>query len=98
MQIHLASQIPSPLWGGTGRGWEVIVLAGPVADTCKEVIDGLVIRTVPRDTLVDARGPWLFERGALAAAVSRVGDQSEPANMLDFCRAAGLRVHLEPIE
>jgi 2-C-methyl-D-erythritol 4-phosphate cytidylyltransferase len=86
-------QIPSPLAGeGQGGGYEVTVVALPVTDTCKEVVDGLVRRTIPRDTLVDARGPWAFRREALVQALDRVGTGADISNLIELCRAAGLRV------
>jgi 2-C-methyl-D-erythritol 4-phosphate cytidylyltransferase len=80
---------------GEGRvGAEVTVVGVPVTDTCKEVADGLVRRTIPRDTLVDARGPWIFEREALVQALDRVGTGADISNLIELCRAAGLRVRV----
>ena len=75
-------------------GAKVTVVAVPVTDTCKEVVDGLVRRTIPRDTLVDARGPWAFQREALIQALDRVGTGSDISNLIELCRAAGLRVRV----
>jgi 2-C-methyl-D-erythritol 4-phosphate cytidylyltransferase len=86
-------RIPSLLAGeGQGGGYEVTVVAVPVTDTCKEVVDGLVRRTIPRDTLVDARGPWAFRREALMQALDRLGTGPDIGNLIELCRAAGLRV------
>ena len=77
-----------------GGGYGITVLATPITDTCKEVVDGLVCRTVPRDTLVDARGPWLFGREDLVQALDRVGPNVAITNLVDLCRVARLRVRV----
>jgi 2-C-methyl-D-erythritol 4-phosphate cytidylyltransferase len=87
---------PSALTGeGQGGGYDVTVVALPITDTCKEVVDGLVRRTIPRDTLVDARGPWTFGREALMQALDRVGTGSDISNLIELCRAARLRVRVQ---
>ena len=73
-------------------GADITVVAVPVTDTCKEVVDGLVRRTIPRDTLLDARGPWAFRREALMQALDRVATGADISNLIELCRAAGLRV------
>jgi 2-C-methyl-D-erythritol 4-phosphate cytidylyltransferase len=75
-------------------GADVTVLAVPVTDTCKEVVGGLVRRTIPRNTLVDARGPWTFRREALAQALDRVGTGPDINKLIELCRAARLRVRV----
>jgi 2-C-methyl-D-erythritol 4-phosphate cytidylyltransferase len=75
-------------------GADVTVIAVPVTDTCKEVVDGLVRRTIPRDTLVDARGPWTFRRDALMPALDRIGAGAGISNMIELCQAARLRVRV----
>jgi 2-C-methyl-D-erythritol 4-phosphate cytidylyltransferase len=75
-------------------GADATVVAVPVTDTCKEVVDGLVRRTIPRDTLVDARGPWTFRRDALMLALDRIGAGAEISNMIELCQAARLRVRV----
>jgi 2-C-methyl-D-erythritol 4-phosphate cytidylyltransferase len=93
---------PPPLAGegqgggveGQGGGYDVTVVAVPVTDTCKEVVDGLVRRTIPRDTLVDARGPWAFRREALMQALDNVGTGADISNLIELCRAARLRVRV----
>jgi 2-C-methyl-D-erythritol 4-phosphate cytidylyltransferase len=75
-------------------GTSVTVLAVPVTDTCKEVADGLVRRTIPRDTLVDARGPWTFQREALRQALDRVETGADVNNLVELCRAARLQVRV----
>jgi 2-C-methyl-D-erythritol 4-phosphate cytidylyltransferase len=88
-----AENTPPPL--GKGRvGASVTVLAVPVTDTCKEVVDGLVRRTIPRDTLVDARGPWTFQREALIQALDRAGNVADISNLIELCQAARLRVRV----
>jgi 2-C-methyl-D-erythritol 4-phosphate cytidylyltransferase len=80
--------------GEDAVGADVTVLAAPVTDTCKEVVDGIVRRTIPRDTLVDARGPWTFQRDALMQAVDRVGSGARISNLVELCQAARLRVRV----
>ncbi|HEX9097127.1 MAG TPA: 2-C-methyl-D-erythritol 4-phosphate cytidylyltransferase [Candidatus Dormibacteraeota bacterium] len=70
------------------------VIAAPVTDTCKEVVDGIVRRTIPRDTLVDARGPWTFQRDALTQALDAVGSGARISNLVELCQAARLRVRV----
>ena len=73
------------------------VYAVPVRDTCKEVVDGLVRRTVPRESLVVARGPWVFTRRALADALSAVaGREADIPDLIAFCEAARVRVRVLP--
>jgi 2-C-methyl-D-erythritol 4-phosphate cytidylyltransferase len=80
--------------GGQGGGYDVSVVAVPVTDTCKEVVDGLVRRTIPRDTLVEARGPWTFRRETLVEALDRVGTGAGISNLIELCRAARLQVRV----
>jgi 2-C-methyl-D-erythritol 4-phosphate cytidylyltransferase len=66
-----------------------------VSDTCKEVIDGLARRTVPRDSLVEVRGPWIFTREALTDGLARIeGRERTITRLVDFCEAAHLRVRV----
>ena len=88
------SHFPSPSGGGQGGGSDATVIAVPVTDTCKEVVDGLVRRTIPRDALVDARGPWSFERDALMLALDRISLGAGISNMIELCQAARLRVRV----
>jgi len=83
-----------PPWEGQDRGDDVTVVAAPVTDTCKEVVDGVVRRTIRRDTLVDARGPWTFRRETLMQTLDRAGTGAEISTMIDLCRAARLRVRV----
>jgi 2-C-methyl-D-erythritol 4-phosphate cytidylyltransferase len=67
----------------------------PVSDTIKEVVDGVVRKTVPRETLVEARGPWLFTREALEDALARaVSGESQITDLVGFCERAKLRVRV----
>jgi len=76
-------------------GHDVTVKGLMISDTCKEVVGGLVQRTVPRETVVDARGPWVFTRDALAAALARIrGRESEVRDVVALSRAAGLPIHV----
>jgi hypothetical protein len=101
--ISTQPEFPSPFGGGQGEGflgeaadYPVSVVAITISDTCKEVVNGMVRRTVPRDTLVDARGPWLFAHDALERALETVTGREEGiSSMLAFCRAAGLRVRVQ---
>jgi 2-C-methyl-D-erythritol 4-phosphate cytidylyltransferase len=73
------------------------VFAVPLADTCKEVADGLVVRTVPRDSLAVALGPWVFERDALSRALAVVaGRASEIDSLLELCELTHLQVRVLP--
>lgn len=64
-----------------------------VSDTCKEVVDGLVRRTVPRENLVTLTGPWLVSREALTGALDRVGAGSA-RDPLGLFRASGVPIHV----
>jgi hypothetical protein len=66
-----------------------------LTDTCKEVVDGVVRATVPRQSLVMARGPWVFTREALADALTHIkGREMETIDMTGFCEAAQVRVRV----
>jgi 2-C-methyl-D-erythritol 4-phosphate cytidylyltransferase len=80
---------------GQGGGYAVSVTAVPVSDTCKEVIDGLVRRTVPRDSLVTVTGPWVFTRESLIDALTRIeGREGGITGMVDFSQTARLKVRV----
>jgi len=67
----------------------------PMSDTVKEVVAGKVRRTVLRETLVQVVGPWIFDREALADALTRLGDEeTETADMIGLCQAAHVRVRV----
>ena len=69
----------------------------PMSDTVKEVADGKVRRTVPRETLVRVLGPWIFDRAVLANALTRVvGREAEITDLIGLCQAARLRVRTLP--
>ncbi len=73
------------------------VITLPMSDTVKEVVDGRVRRTVPRETLVRVIGPWVFDREALVDALSAIGGAETPiSDMIGFCEAAHLRVRVLP--
>lgn len=79
---------------GEGR---VGVYTIPMSDTVKEVVDGRVRRTVPREMLVQVTGPWVFDREALVDAMTRVvGVEVAITDMIGFCDAAHLRVGVLP--
>lgn len=78
-------------------GEGVGVVAIPMSDTVKEVVDGRVRRTVPRETLVQVIGPWVFDREALADALTRVAAwEAEITDMIGLCEAARVRVRALP--
>ena len=73
------------------------VVAIPMSDTVKEVIGGRVRRTVPRETLVQVVGPWVFDREALADVMTRVaGAETSISDMIGLCEAAHFHVRVLP--
>lgn len=73
------------------------VVTIPMGDTVKEVVEGRVRRTVPRETLVQVIGPWIFDRGVLVDAVTRVeGAEAATTDMIGFCEAALVHVRVLP--
>jgi len=72
----------------------VIAVGLPVSDTCKEVVNGLVRRTVPRETLVDLTGPWLFTRDALCGALDRLPGAGRGGGPPPRCCGGGLPIRL----
>jgi 2-C-methyl-D-erythritol 4-phosphate cytidylyltransferase len=76
----------------------LVVVAVPITDTCKEVVDGYIQRTVPRDTLADARGPWMFPRETLTRALDRVSSREAVTTLIDLCRAAQLDVRVMTLQ
>lgn len=74
------------------------VVTLPMSDTVKEVVDGKVRGTVPRETLVQVVGPWVFDREALVDALAAVaGAETRITDMVGFCEAAHLRVRALPV-
>ncbi len=70
-------------------------MALPISDTVKEVVEGRVRRTVPRETLVQVIGPWVFDRELLAGALTRVaGVERQITDMIGLCEAAHVRVRV----
>jgi len=68
-----------------------------MSDTVKEVVDGRVRRTVPRETLIQVIGPWVFDREALVDAMTRVaGAETSITDMIGLCEAAHVRVRVLP--
>jgi 2-C-methyl-D-erythritol 4-phosphate cytidylyltransferase len=77
------------------ESFPVSVVGIPVRDTCKEVVDGIVQRTVPREALVDVVGPWIFSRQGLDALLSRVQATDERiASLVDLVEAGQARVRV----
>ncbi|TMG47044.1 MAG: hypothetical protein E6H90_09270 [Chloroflexi bacterium] len=93
----LEQYVPPPSGEGRVGAFPISVATVPITDTCKEVVDGLVRRTVPRETLVEARGPWLITREGLVDTLARaVAREGEITDMLSLCEAAGVRVSILP--
>ena len=75
------------------------VFTAPMSDTVKEVVNGRVRRTAPRETLVQVTGPWVFDREALIDALSRVaGSEARITDMIGLCDVAHLRVRVLPAQ
>jgi len=54
---------------------------------------------VPRETLVEACGPWLITREGLVDTLARAATrEGEITDMLSLCEAAGVRVRTLPTE
>jgi 2-C-methyl-D-erythritol 4-phosphate cytidylyltransferase len=68
-----------------------------MGDTVKEVVDGRVRRTVPREMLAQVTGPWVFDRESLVDAMTRVaGSETAITDMIGLCEAAHVRVRVLP--
>jgi 2-C-methyl-D-erythritol 4-phosphate cytidylyltransferase len=77
---------------------EVGVVTIPISDTVKEVVDGRVRRTVPRETLVEVIGPWVFDRESLADALAQVaGGETRITDMIGLCEVARVHVRALPV-
>jgi 2-C-methyl-D-erythritol 4-phosphate cytidylyltransferase len=88
-----AFDFPPPLAGEGGVG----VFTMPMSDTVKEVVHGRVRRTVPRETLVQVIGPWVFDREALADALTQAaGSGTSITDMIGFTEAARVHVRVLP--
>ena len=75
------------------------MIAVRVGDTCKEVVDGLVRATIPRESLVVTTGPWTVTRAVLADALDRVGEGAAAIHdMTGLCEAARIRVRVLPTQ
>ena len=60
------------------------LLAQPVHDTVKQVIDGRV-QTIPRETLWLAQTPQMFRAHALLDALNRAPNVTDEASAIEFC-------------
>jgi 2-C-methyl-D-erythritol 4-phosphate cytidylyltransferase len=70
-----------------------------MSDTVKEVVNGRVRRTVPRESLVQVTGPWVFDREALVDALSSVaGQETQITDVIELCESARLRVRALPAQ
>jgi len=75
------------------------VFTAPMSDTVKEVVDGRVRRTVPREGLVQVTGPWVFDREALVEALSHIaGSEARITDMIGLCDVAQMRVRTLPAQ
>lgn len=93
--VHGLEHPPFEELAAASDPYPVSVVGGPVTDTCKEVVDGVVRRTLARETLVEARGPWVFSREDLADALGRVkGQEHQIGDLMEFCEKAQLRVRV----
>ena len=80
-----------------GDGVGVVTI--PMSDTVKEVVDGRVRRTLPRETLAQVIGPWVFDREALVEALGRVaGSEARISDMIGLCDVAQVRVRALPAQ
>lgn len=70
-----------------------------VSDTIKQVRDGVVVRTLARETLAELKAPWIFRREVLEGAIARARASGwRCAGALDLCRSAGIPVRILPPE
>lgn len=77
----------------------VAAVAQKVTDTYKEVRGRQVVRTVPRETLVDVLGPWLFERTTLERSIGKAQRSGAACtSAVDLSRITGLPVRLVLID
>ena len=54
---------------------------------------------VPRETLVQVTGPWVFDREALVEALARVaGNEARITDMIGLCDVAQMRVRALPAQ
>jgi 2-C-methyl-D-erythritol 4-phosphate cytidylyltransferase len=69
--------------GAVAAGADGAVPALPVADTIKVVVDGTVVSTPDRSTLVAVQTPQAFRAAALRAAHERGGDATDDAALVE---------------
>lgn len=71
------------------------VAATPVVSSVKRVLDGLIVETMPRDTLHVVQSPWVFDRETLEAALRLALAEGWPAgNELELVRRAGIPIRI----
>ena len=71
------------------------LLGVAVHETIKRVVDGLVVETIPRETVHAVQAPCVFRREPLAIAVKRaVAERWTCRDELQLARTAGLSLHL----
>lgn len=71
------------------------VSAMPVHSSIKRVVDGVIVATVPRETLHAAQSPWVFGRQRLEAALHTAIDLAWTAeDELELVREAGIPVRI----
>jgi 2-C-methyl-D-erythritol 4-phosphate cytidylyltransferase len=77
------------------EGFDGAVPVLPVSDTVKRVRDGVVEKTLARDSLVVVQTPQAFVASVLRAALGRAGDGSAQAtDCSSLVEAAGGRVRV----
>lgn len=73
------------------------ILALPIRDTVKRVLDGIVLETLPRDQIWAAQTPQVFRHGLLAEAYRRsVEDAFEGTDEASLVERVGHPVHVVP--
>jgi 2-C-methyl-D-erythritol 4-phosphate cytidylyltransferase len=78
-------------------GASIGVVTLPMSDTVKEVVDGRVRATVPREALVQVTGPWVCAREMLVEALGRIaGNEARITDMIGLCERAQIRVRALP--
>lgn len=72
-----------------------VLSAAPVRSTCKQVVDGTITSTLPREHLLHARRPAAFQRAALQRALAGATTEGRPgAGDAALCGWAGVPVRI----
>ncbi|HEX7077331.1 MAG TPA: 2-C-methyl-D-erythritol 4-phosphate cytidylyltransferase [Candidatus Eisenbacteria bacterium] len=80
------------------RAHGAAIPALPIRDTVKEVADGRVVRSVPRDRLQGAQTPQVFARDILARAHEARAARGDATDDAALVEASGTAVHVVPGE